>query len=161
MSAMPIRAWVAAAILVPVPVALAASPVPVNTERQSTSTVLEKLVGTVDMVGSGNGATLFPNVYNFVGQNPVSCKNVNGCSIGVEAMVMVDPQGQSWSICLDVDGNILSCQYQTQQVGWTTGNARAWTTVAQGHHTVHTYVTVSATDATLSDFQTDAHVYTP
>jgi hypothetical protein len=161
LSALAIRSGVAAAMFVAVPAAMAASPTPVDTERTPTSAGLEKLVGTYDSVGTGGGATLFPNTYNFVTQNLVSCKNVNGCSIGGEAMVMIDPKGQSWAICLDVDGNTLSCQYQAQQSGLTTGNARAWTTAPMGKHSLRTYVTVSAPDATLSDFQTDARVYTP
>jgi hypothetical protein len=143
-------AWVGAAL----PFADAAGP---NTA--------ELLSNNYDAMGNGAGSSLTQNSYTTIASNRVKCNHAHGCSIGIETMAQVQTAGADWGICLLVDGNAVSCQYQGVQSGpssFVVGNARGWATgVTEGFHTVDTQLYTESASATYEYFQTDVRVYKP
>ncbi|MBQ0959045.1 hypothetical protein KAK06_08735 [Ideonella sp. 4Y11] len=120
-----------------------------------------KLLKTVTGVGNGLGAALTLG-FNTVDERSVSCTVAAGCAIGFESMAQLKPQGSDWAICLLIDGNSVSCQYQGVQgstTGYVVGNARGMGTVTQGTHTVTTQIYTESSTATYTYYQTDYRIY--
>ena len=124
----------------------------------------ETLLGTYDASGNGLSTSLPQYTFTTIATSKVKCGNATGCSIGIESMAQIQSGGADWAICLLIDGNQASCQYQGVQSGpssYVVGNARGWGTVAQGSHTVDTQLYTESASATYQYFQTDARVYKP
>lgn len=120
-----------------------------------------KLLKTVTGVGNGSDASL-SNGFNTIDERTISCTVAAGCAIGFETMAQIKPQGADWAICLFIDGNYLSCQYQGVQgstSGYVVGNARGMGTVSQGNHTVTTQIYTESGTATYAYYQTDYRLY--
>jgi hypothetical protein len=125
----------------------------------------KKLLSTYIGSGNGNGASLPQFAYTTIDSATVNCKNTGGCTIGIETMAQIKPQGGDWAICLTVDGTNTSCQYQGIQgstTGYVVGNARGVRTgVTFGNHAVTTQIYVEGAGAVYAYFQSDYRVYKP
>lgn len=125
----------------------------------------EKLLATYIGSGNGNNAALPQFAFTTVDSATVNCKNTGGCTIGIETMAQLKPQGGDWAICLQVDGTNTSCQYQGHQgstTGYVVGNARGVRTgVAFGNHSVATVLYVEGAGCTYAYYQSDYRVYKP
>jgi len=125
----------------------------------------EKMIATYVKAGNGNNAALPQFAFTTIDSSVVNCKNTGGCSIGIETMAQLKPQGGDWAICLKVDGVTASCQYQGNlggPSGYVVGNARGFKTgVAFGNHTVDTQLYVEGAGCTYAYYQSDIRVYKP
>jgi hypothetical protein len=124
----------------------------------------ETLLATYDASGNGQSASLPQFAFTTIASSKVKCGNATGCSIGIESMAQLRTGGGDWAICLLIDGNAVSCQYQGVQSGpsgFVVGNARGWGSVSKGSHTVETQLYAEGSGATYQYFQTDARVYKP
>lgn len=126
---------------------------------------VKKLVATYMGQGNGNNAALPQFAFTTIDSGTVKCGNTAGCTIGIESMAQIKPQGGDWAICLQVDGTNTTCQYQGIQgstTGYVVGNARGIrTAVALGNHTVATVLYVEGAGCTYAYYETDYRVYKP
>lgn len=125
----------------------------------------KKLINTYIGQGNGNNAALPQFAYTTIDTATVKCPNTAGCTIGIESMTQLKPQGGDWAICLRVDGVSVSCQYQGHQgsgSGYVVGNARGVKAgVTLGDHTVTTQLYAEGAGATYAAYQSDYRVYKP
>lgn len=125
----------------------------------------KKLVNTWFQQGNGSNAPLTQFGFTTIETSTVNCNNAAGCTIGLESMVQLKPQGGDWAICLLVDGTTTSCQYQghlASTSGYVVGNAQGLRTgVTSGAHTVATQIYAEGAGATYTYYQTAARVYKP
>lgn len=168
-----VPAAVAAAVLLST-LAHAASPgAPQGAPRAAASALVEpmtttgpkKLLNTWIQQGNGSNAPLTQFGFTTLETSTVNCNNAAGCTIGLESMAQLQPQGGDWAICLLVDGVSTSCQYQgslAASSGYVVGNARGVRAgVASGSHTVTTQLYAEGAGATYTYYQTDIRVYKP
>ena len=125
----------------------------------------KKLLNTWIQQGNGSNAPLPQFAFTTLETSTVNCNNAAGCTIGLESMAQLQPQGGDWAICLLVDGVSTSCQYQgslAASSGYVVGNARGVRAgVASGNHTVTTQLYAEGAGATYTYYQTDIRVYKP
>jgi hypothetical protein len=125
----------------------------------------EVLIATYSASGNGLSTSLAQFVFTTVATSKVNCSNAQGCSIGLESTAQMQTGGADWVICLLLDGETVSCQYQGVQSGpsgFVVGNTRGWASgVAQGSHTVATQLYSESLSGTYSYYQTDVRVYKP
>ena len=112
--------------------------------------------------GVAPGAPLPQYVFTTIDSTTVTCAKAN-CTIGIETMGQIQPQGGDWAICLLVDGLYVSCPYQGVQAGPTgfvVGNVRGLATgIAAGAHTVDTQFYAEGANAIYTVYQSDIRVY--
>jgi hypothetical protein len=114
--------------------------------------------------GSG-GASIPANTATAL-DNPttVNCTKANGCTIFIGSTVSLFQTTNfvHWSVCATIDGSNAnpSCPIQDTNVGNIVGSWRQTFTVAQGTHTVQTFVTQTGT-ATLGSWEVDYTVTAP
>lgn len=133
--------------------------------QPATTSGPKKLLNTWIQQGNGTNSPLTAFAFNTLETSTVNCNNAAGCTIGLESMVQLKPQGGDWALCLLVDGTTTSCQYQgslAASSGYVVGNALGLRAgVASGAHTVTTQIYSEGTGATYTYYQTNIRVYKP